>query len=59
MSYQFNQWDGYSYGYSVFPVKECIFDRSSTSHLVNLFEINAKYTTVLQLREALNYVSQI
>ena len=51
--------DGYSYGYPVFPVEECIFDRSRTSHLVNLFEMNAKYSTVIQLQEALNYVNQL
>jgi len=51
--------DGYSYGYPVFPVEECIFDRSRTSHLVNLFEMNAKYASVIQLSEALDYVSKI
>jgi maleamate amidohydrolase len=49
--------DGYSYGYPVFLVEECVFDRSRTSHLVNLFEMNAKYATVIQLNEALNYVN--
>src|SRR3972149_5561432 len=49
--------DGYSFGYPVFPVEECIFDRSRTSHLVNLFEMNAKYASVIQLAEALNYVN--
>ena len=51
--------DGYSYGYPVFLVEECVFDRSHTSHLVNLFEMNAKYATVIQLEQALNYVSQL
>jgi isochorismate hydrolase len=51
--------DGYSYGYPVFLVEECVFDRSRTSHLVNLFEMNAKYGTVIQLSEALNYVNQL
>ena len=51
--------DGYSYGYPVFPVEECIFDRSRTSHLVNLFEMNAKYASVIQLSEALDYVNKI
>ena len=51
--------DGYSFGYPVFLVEECVFDRSRTSHLVNLFEMNAKYATVIQLSEALNYVSQL
>ena len=51
--------DGYSYGYPVFLVEECVFDRSRTSHLVNLFEMNAKYATVIQLEQALNYVNQL
>ena len=49
--------DGYSYGYPVFVVEECVFDRARTSHLVNLFEMNAKYATVIQLAEAMNYVN--
>ena len=51
--------DGYSFGYPVFLVEECVFDRSRTSHLVNLFEMNAKYASVIQLPEALDYVSKI
>jgi maleamate amidohydrolase len=49
--------DGYSFGYPVFVVEECVFDRSRTSHLVNLFEMNAKYASVIQLPEALDYVN--
>src|SRR5437762_1530818 len=49
----------YSFGYPVFLVEECVFDRSRTSHLVNLFEMNAKYATVIQLNEALNYVQRL
>jgi maleamate amidohydrolase len=48
--------DGYSYGFPVFVVEECVFDRSRTSHLVNLFEMDSKYATVIELAEALNYV---
>ena len=51
--------DGYSFGYPVFLVEECVFDRSRTSHLVNLFEMNAKYASVIQLNEALDYVQQL
>src|SRR5438093_4878503 len=51
--------DGYSFGYPVFLVEECVFDRSRTPHLVNLFEMNAKYATVIQLNEALNYVQRL
>jgi nicotinamidase-related amidase len=49
--------DGYSYGFPVFLVEECVFDRSRTSHLVNLFEMNSKYATVISLVEAMNYVN--
>ncbi len=48
--------DGYSYGFPVFLVEEGVFDRSRTSHLVNLFEMNAKYANVITLAEALGYV---
>ncbi len=48
--------DGYSYGYPVFLVEECVFDRSRTSHLVNLFEMNSKYATVISLAEAMSHV---
>jgi maleamate amidohydrolase len=51
--------DGYSFGYPVFLVEECVFDRSRTSHLVNLLEMNAKYASVIQLAEALDYVNKI
>jgi maleamate amidohydrolase len=51
--------DGYSFGYPVFVVEECVFDRSRTSHLVNLFEINAKYASVIQLAEVLDYVNKL
>ena len=48
--------DGYSYGFSVFVVEECVFDRSRFSHLVNLYEMNSKYGTVISLNEALGHV---
>ena len=51
--------DGYSYGFPVFVVEECVFDRSRTSHLVNLYEMNSKYATVIPLTEALDYVGQL
>src|SRR3989338_1570439 len=48
--------DGCSYGFPVFLVEECVFDRSRTSHLVNLFEMNSKYANVITLAEALSAV---
>jgi len=51
--------DGYSYGFSVFVVEDCVFDRSPFSHLVNLFEMNSKYGTVISVDEAVNYVKSL
>jgi nicotinamidase-related amidase len=49
--------DAFSYGFAVFLVEECIFDRSRFSHLTNLYEMNAKYGDVIPLTAALEYVS--
>ena len=51
--------DGYSYGLPTFVVEECVFDRSTFSHLVNLYEMNSKYGTVISLNEALAYVRSL
>ena len=48
--------DGYSHGFNVFVVEECVFDRAELSHLVSLYEMNAKYADVITLDEALGYV---
>lgn len=51
--------DAFSHGYAVFLVEECIFDRSEFSHLVNLFEMDAKYANVIQLEEAIGYLASL
>ncbi len=51
--------DGHSYGFPVFPVEECCFDRSKTSHLLNLFEINTRYGTVITLAKALRWLGTL
>lgn len=43
--------DAFSYGYKVFLLEECVFDRSQFSHLVNLYEMNAKYADVITVDE--------
>lgn len=50
--------DACSYGYNVFVVEECCYDRLELSHLVSLFDMNAKYADVVILREALDYVAR-
>jgi nicotinamidase-related amidase len=51
--------DGYSHGFSVFVVEEGTFDRSPFSHLVNLYEMNSKYATVVTRSEVLAHVEAL
>jgi maleamate amidohydrolase len=43
--------DAHSHGYTTFVIDDCCFDRSYFSHCTNLFDLNAKYATVLSLEE--------
>ena len=43
--------DAYSYGYHVTIAEECVFDRSTISHKVNLFDLHHKYADVMVLDE--------
>lgn len=45
--------DAFSHGFGVGVVADCVFDRSATSHAVNLFDLDQKYADVLDLSEAL------
>ncbi len=51
--------DAFSYGFRCSIVEECTFDRIELSHLVSLFDMNAKYADVITLDEALNYVGEV
>jgi len=44
--------DGWSYGYSIVVVSDCVFDRHKLVHQVNLMDMHLKYATVVDLREA-------
>jgi len=48
--------DAFSNNYSVFVVEEGVFDRSGFSNAVNLFEMNAKYASVVTLAQTLSYL---
>lgn len=48
--------DAFSHGFTCFVVEECVFDRFELSHLVNLFDMDAKYADVITLDEATKYV---
>ncbi|MGE3248291.1 MAG: cysteine hydrolase family protein, partial [Beijerinckiaceae bacterium] len=43
--------DCLSNGFTTFVVDDCCFDRSHFAHCANLFDMNAKYATVLSLHE--------
>lgn len=43
--------DCHSNGFTTFVVDDCCFDRSHFAHCANLFDMNAKYATVLSLNE--------
>jgi len=45
--------DGFAYNYRVTVPEECVFDRSRTSHAVNLFDMAAKYADVSPLADVL------
>jgi nicotinamidase-related amidase len=46
--------DATSLGFRVTVPHECVFDRSQTSHAVNLFDMASKYADVLSLQEAID-----
>ena len=43
--------DAFSNGFNTFVVDDCCFDRSHFAHCANLFDMNAKYATVMSLNE--------
>jgi maleamate amidohydrolase len=43
--------DAHSHGYTTIVVDDCCFDRSYFAHCTNLFDLQAKYATVVSLDE--------
>lgn len=43
--------DGFSHGYATVVVDDCCFDRSAFAHAANLFDMSAKYASVVSLSE--------
>ncbi len=50
--------DAFSYNFKVVLPEECVYDRSQTSHAVNLWDMNAKYADVMPLSEAMALVER-
>jgi maleamate amidohydrolase len=51
--------DGYSHGYHMSVVEECVFDRSELSHKVNLFDLHHKYADVMVLEDVLAHLATV
>ena len=43
--------DAFSHGFTTFVIDDCCFDRSWFAHCANLFDLQAKYATVVSLAE--------
>ena len=51
--------DGAAYGFKNAIVEECVFDRALTPHIVNLFDMDAKYGDVVSLAEIEDYLDSL
>lgn len=49
--------DGYSCGYHMTVVEECVFDRSELIHKVSLFDLHHKYADVMRIGEVVQHLS--
>ena len=45
--------DAFAYNFKIVVPEECVYDRSPTSHAVNLWDMNAKYADVMPVAEAI------
>ncbi len=51
--------DAFNYNYRVIIPAECVADRSQISHEVSLFDLDAKYASVLPLKEVLELLKKL
>ncbi len=51
--------DAFNYNYRVILPAECVADRSQISHEVSLFDLDAKYASVLPLKEVLELLKKL
>ena len=49
--------DAFAYNFKVVVPEECVYDRSATSHAVNLWDMNAKYADVMPVADAIARLS--
>jgi len=51
--------DAFSYNFRVVVPEECVYDRSTTSHVVNLFDMSEKYADVAPVAEIMDRLRQV
>lgn len=51
--------DAFSFGYRVVIAREGVYDRSQTSHAVNLFDLQAKYANLSSTGEIIKYMESL
>lgn len=51
--------DAFAYNFKVVVPQECVYDRSPTSHAVNLWDMNAKYADVMPVAEAIKRLAAL
>ncbi len=51
--------DAFAYNFKVIVPEECVYDRSPTSHAVNLWDMNAKYADVLSTADAIHQLQSL
>jgi maleamate amidohydrolase len=50
--------DAFSYGFRVAVLRDCVADRITASHAINLFDMKAKYADLITAGEAINHLER-
>lgn len=50
--------DGFSYNYRIVVPEDCVYDRGTVAHAVNLFDMSEKYATVLPSERLLTLLAE-
>lgn len=51
--------DAFSYNFRVAVVEDCVYDRTETSHAINLFDMHSKYAEIIDIDTACRYLQSL
>ena len=51
--------DGFAYNFRMLVPEDAVYDRSATSHAVNLFDMASKYADVMNTEDAINALNEL